>query len=162
MYIKGSALCHMDSVTTVSADVSAECHAEQRCEWVGESGTGGGPPELIKVLGKFPPHLHMSHAWVRGRRESMRKAWQLQKVALQWKGQGESWGRCFRGLSRWSGLRATRQVVRVYDFGPRQWPFFLKISFQGCFRQETGTNPILLLLFLLWASKSLERIVADL
>lgn len=95
--------------------------------WVG---IGGSPPELIKVLGNFPSH--MTHVWVRsrGRRESMRKHWLHQKVALQWKGLGESWGRWFKGLRRWSGLRATRQVVRVYGFGPRQWPFYPKSS--GC------------------------------
>lgn len=58
IYIKGTALCHMDSVTSVSPDVSAECHAERRCEWVVSE--SGGTPELIKVKNS-PTLLHMSH-----------------------------------------------------------------------------------------------------
>lgn len=47
----------MDSVTSVSPDVSAVCYAERRCEWVVSE--SGGTLELIKVLEKFPhtsPH----------------------------------------------------------------------------------------------------------
>lgn len=121
IYIKGSALCHKDSVTSVSPDVSLIAMLDWGVNgwWVSQ----GCSPEGTK---KVPPYFSAWLMYESGPPGREWENWQFYKVALQWKALGESW---VRVKKMW--LRATKQVIRVYDFGPRQCPFFSKST--GCF-----------------------------